>query len=92
MDYSLLRHLAEKGSVRGPYSGPLLPLLASRLLSGEWPLPLWCRGLTSAELAAIERRKGEAKNVRSLGSSHCGNNSLVAGVRLVLRRILRRPE
>jgi len=89
---SLLRHLAEKGAVRGPYSVPSLPLLASRLLSGEWPLPLWCRGLTSAELAAIESRKGEAGNVRSLGSGHCWGNPLVACVCLVLCRILRRPR
>ena len=89
---SLLRQLAEKGGVRGPYSVPSLPLLASRLLSGEWPLPLWCRGLTSAEIAAIERRKGEAKNVRSLGSGNRRNYAMVSGMCVVLRRILRRPR
>ena len=50
----LLRLLAEKGSVSGPYRSRQLPRIA-RLLREPGPLPLWVRYMTRRELEVIER-------------------------------------
>ena len=50
----LLRLLAEKGSVSGPYRSRQLPRVA-RLLREPGPLPLWVRYMTRRELEVIER-------------------------------------
>lgn len=44
------------GSIRGPYTRPLLPSLGRTLREESWPLPLSIRSLKLRELAVIERR------------------------------------
>ena len=48
--------IARSGSVRGPYTKPLLPSLGRMLREESWPLPLSIRSLKLRELAVIERR------------------------------------
>jgi len=48
--------LARSGSVRGPYTKPLLPALGRTIREESWPLPLSIRSLRLRELAVIERR------------------------------------
>ena len=44
------------GSIRGPYTRPLLPSLGRTLREESWPLPIAIRSLKLRELAVIERR------------------------------------
>ena len=44
------------GSIRGPYTQPLLPSLGRALREERWPLPLAIRTLRLRELAVLERR------------------------------------
>ncbi len=44
------------GSIRGPYTRPLLPPLGRTLREESWPLPLAIRTLRLRELAVLERR------------------------------------
>lgn len=44
------------GSIRGPYTRPLLPSLGRALREERWPLPLAIRTLRLRELAVLERR------------------------------------
>jgi len=44
------------GSIRGPYTRPLLPSLGRTLREESWPLPLAIRTLRLRELAVLERR------------------------------------
>ena len=44
------------GSIRGPYTQPLLPSLGRTLREESWPLPLAIRTLRLRELAVLERR------------------------------------
>jgi len=44
------------GSIRGPYTQPLLPSLGRMLREERWPLPLAIRTLRLRELAVLERR------------------------------------
>jgi len=49
------------GSIRGPYTRPLLPSLGRTLREGY--TPLWVRGLEPRELAVIEgQREREVKS------------------------------
>ena len=53
------------GSIRGPYTRPLLPSLGRTLREGY--TPLWVRGLEPRELAVIEgQREREVKSWLSL--------------------------
>ena len=49
------------GSIRGPYTRPLLPSLGRTLREESWPLPLSIRSLKLRELAVIERRAQEQR-------------------------------
>ena len=44
------------GSIRGPYTRPLLPSLGRTLREESWPLPLAIRTLRLRELAVLELR------------------------------------
>ena len=44
------------GSIRGPYTRPLLPSLGRALREESWPLPIAIRSLKLRELAVLERR------------------------------------
>ena len=44
------------GSIRGPYTQPLLPSLGRTLREESWPLPIAIRSLKLRELAVLERR------------------------------------
>ena len=44
------------GSIRGPYTRPLLPSLGRTLREESWPLPIAIRSLKLRELAVLERR------------------------------------
>lgn len=59
----MLRLLAEKGSVSGPYRSRQLPRIA-RLLREPGPLPIWVRYRTRRELDAIERMEEPPRPVR----------------------------
>ena len=54
------------GSIRGPYTMPLLPSLGRTLREESWPLPLSIRSLKLRELAVIERRAMEEKKESKL--------------------------
>ncbi len=51
------------GSIRGPYTRPLLPSLGRMLREESWPLPLSIRSLRLRELAVIERRAMDEREV-----------------------------
>lgn len=54
------------GSIRGPYTQPLLPSLGRTLREESWPLPLSIRSLKLRELAVIERRAMDEKKESKL--------------------------
>jgi hypothetical protein len=54
------------GSIRGPYTQPLLPSLGRALREERWPLPLAIRTLRLRELAVLERRAMEQKKESTL--------------------------
>ena len=54
------------GSIRGPYTQPLLPSLGRTLWEESWPLPLSIRSLKLRELAVIERRAMDEKKESKL--------------------------
>jgi len=60
----LFRLMAKSGSVRGPYSEPLLPALGKTLREEQWPLPLAVRALQLRELAVLERRTLDDRDKR----------------------------
>ena len=49
------------GSIRGPYTRPLLPSLGRTLREESWPLPIAIRSLKLRELAVLERRAQEQR-------------------------------
>lgn len=55
------------GSIRGPYTRPLLPSLGRTLREESWPLPLSIRSLKLRELAVIERQAVEAEKRKRRG-------------------------
>jgi len=55
------------GSIRGPYTQPLLPSLGRTLREESWPLPLSIRSLKLRELAVIERQAVEAEKRKRRG-------------------------
>ena len=59
----LLLLMAKNGSVRGPYREPLLPALGKALREEQWPLPLAIRALKLRELAVLERRVLDDRNI-----------------------------
>ncbi len=54
------------GSIRGPYTMPLLPSLGRTLREERWPLPLAIRTLRLRELAVLERRAMDEKKESKL--------------------------
>ena len=54
------------GSIRGPYTQPLLPSLGRTLREESWPLPLAIRTLRLRELAVLERRAMDEKKESKL--------------------------
>ena len=48
--------VVSSGSIRGPYTRPLLPSLGKALREERWPLPIAIRSLKLRELAVLERR------------------------------------
>ena len=54
------------GSIRGPYTQPLLPSLGRALREERWPLPLAIRTLRLRELAVLERRAMDEKKESKL--------------------------
>ncbi len=56
MATSWIDTVVSAGSIRGPYTRPLLPSLGRTLREESWPLPLSIRSLKLRELAVIERR------------------------------------
>ena len=59
--------VVRSGSIRGPYTRPLLPSLGRTLREESWPLPLSIRSLKLRELAVIERRAVEAEKRKRRG-------------------------
>lgn len=59
--------VASAGSIRGPYTRPLLPSLGRTLREESWPLPLSIRSLKLRELAVIERQAVEAEKRKRRG-------------------------
>lgn len=55
------------GSIRGPYTRPLLPSLGRTLREESWPLPIAIRSLKLRELAVIERQAVEAEKRKRRG-------------------------
>ena len=56
MATSWIDTVVSAGSIRGPYTRPLLPSLGRALREERWPLPLAIRTLRLRELAVLERR------------------------------------
>lgn len=56
MANSWIDAVVSAGSIRGPYTRPLLPALGRALREERWPLPLAIRTLRLRELAVLERR------------------------------------
>ena len=54
------------GSIRGPYTRPLLPSLGRTHREESWPLPLAIRTLRLRELAVLERRAMDEKKESKL--------------------------
>ena len=55
--------LARSGAVRGPYRERLLPPLGRTLREEQWPLPLAVRRLNLLEMAVLERRAMDEREV-----------------------------
>ena len=60
MATSWIDTVVSAGSIRGPYTRPLLPSLGRTLREESWPLPIAIRSLKLRELAVLERRAMEA--------------------------------
>lgn len=58
--------VVRSGSIRGPYTQPLLPSLGRALREERWPLPIAIRSLKLRELAVLERRAMEEKKESKL--------------------------
>ena len=56
MATSWIDTVVSAGSIRGPYTRPLLPSLGRTLQEESWPLPIAIRSLKLRELAVLERR------------------------------------
>ena len=67
MATSWIDAVVSSGSIRGPYTRPLLPPLGRTLREESWPLPLSIRSLKLRELAVIERRAVEAEKRKRRG-------------------------
>ena len=81
----LLLLMAKNGSVRGPYREPLLPALGKALREEQWPLPLAVRTLKLREMAVLERRVLDDRNIGG-GSvrAMCAFASLLPFLRLFI--------
>jgi len=55
--------LARSGAVRGPYRERLLPPLGKALREEQWPLPLAVRRLNLLEMAVLDRRAMDEREV-----------------------------
>jgi len=66
MATSWIDTVVSAGSIRGPYTRPLLPSLGRTLREESWPLPLSIRSLKLRELAVIERRAMDEKKESKL--------------------------
>ena len=61
MATSWIDAVVSAGSIRGPYTRPLLPSLGRTLREERWPLPIAIRSLKLRELAVLERRAMDNK-------------------------------
>ena len=66
MATSWIDAVVSAGSIRGPYTQPLLPSLGRALREESWPLPLAIRTLRLRELAVLERRAMDEKKESKL--------------------------
>ena len=55
--------MAKSGAVRGPFRERLLPSIGKALRDEQWPLPLAIRALKLRELAVLERRVLDDRNI-----------------------------
>ena len=80
-----LELMVKSGAVRGPFRERLLPALGKALREEQWPLPLAVRTLKLRELAVLERRVLDDRNIGG-GSvrAMCAFASLLPFLRLFI--------
>jgi len=80
-----LELMVKSGAVRGPFRERLLPALGKALREEQWPLPLAVRALKLRELAVLERRVLDDRNIGG-GSvrAMCAFASLLPFLRLFI--------